>query len=258
MPAWPRPASQPAFSGSVDPPRIPLVAESGEYGPIICDVKPMVVVEDTAKPSRSGCRRALPQSSRGRSCRVSPRPWLEGEYKLVDSVWDRWNQLMLMVPGQWRAPGLVDARLGVPRLVRKPRRALPSHTPRLRCARPLADVVADAERRWRWKDEDELERVIEHGLLSEAVAAPRPRRGRSRHRRHRARRLALHRRHAQTGVPTPPGPPPPSRTRPGQTSSPSTTRPTGPTPTGSSRRPVSRAWRLVGHGIESIPSRWGP
>jgi len=29
--------------------RIPLVAENGEYGPVIVDVKPMVVVEDTPK-----------------------------------------------------------------------------------------------------------------------------------------------------------------------------------------------------------------
>ena len=152
--------------------RIPLVAESGEYGPIICDVKPMVVVEDTAELVSLWLPAGTPTILSRPIVPGQPRPWLEGEYKLVDSVWDRWNQLMLMVPGQWRATWVWWTPdwefLGWYVNLEEPFR----RTPLGFDARDLwLDVVADAERRWRWKDEDELERVIEHGLLSEAVAA---------------------------------------------------------------------------------------
>ncbi len=151
--------------------RIPLVTESGEYGPIICDVKPMVVVEDTAElvslwlPAGTPTKLSLPIVP------GQPRPWLEGEWELVDSVWERWNTLMFMVPGQWRATWVMWTPawefLGWYVNLQEPIR----RTPLGFDSRDLwLDVVADAERRWRWKDEDELERILEHGLISEAVA----------------------------------------------------------------------------------------
>ncbi len=88
-----------------------------------------------------------------------PPPWLEGEWKLIDSVWERWNALYLMVPGQWRATWAWWTPdwefLGWYVNLQEPLR----RTPLGFDVRDLwLDVVADAERRWRWKDEDHLAR----------------------------------------------------------------------------------------------------
>lgn len=158
-------------SGDVVIHRIPLVAENSEYGPVIVDVKPMVVVEDTAElvslwlPSGTPTKLSLP------IVRDQPIPWLEGEWELVDSVWERWNALFLMVPGQWRATWLWWTPgwefLGWYINLQEPIR----RTPLGFDARDLwLDVVADAERRWHWKDEDHLERVLDRGLISKPVA----------------------------------------------------------------------------------------
>lgn len=151
--------------------RIPLVAENGEYGPVIVDVKPMVVVEDTADlislwlPPGTPTKLSLP------IVRDQPIPWLEGEWELVDSVWERWNALFLMVPGQWRATWVWWTPewefLGWYINLQEPIR----RTPLGFDARDLwLDVVADAERDWRWKDEDHLQRVLDRGLISKPVA----------------------------------------------------------------------------------------
>ena len=151
--------------------RIPLVAENGEYAPVIVDVKPMVVVEDSAElvslwlPAGTPTKLSLPITP------DQPRPWLDGEWKLVDAVWERWNALFLMVPGQWRATWVWWTPewefLGWYVNLQEPLRRTPIGFD----TRDLwLDVVADPDRRWRWKDEDDLARCVERGLISPPVA----------------------------------------------------------------------------------------
>ncbi|MYH68134.1 MAG: DUF402 domain-containing protein, partial [Dehalococcoidia bacterium] len=92
-------------------------------------------------------------------------------WELVDAVWERWNMLTLKVPDQWGATWVWWTPdwefLGWYVNLEEPLR----RTPLGFDLRDLwLDIVVDAERNWQWKDEDEVERVVERGLMSEAVA----------------------------------------------------------------------------------------
>lgn len=151
--------------------RVPHIVENGVNPPVIASVRPVVVVEDSAalvslwQPAGTPTKNSQPLD------RDQPKPWLDGEWELVDGAW-RWNTLMFMVPGQWRATwAWWDADwkfLGWYVNLEEPFRRTPFGFD----ARDLQlDVVIDPDRRWRWKDEDDLARCVERGLISPPVAA---------------------------------------------------------------------------------------
>ncbi len=150
---------------------MPFVVESGAQPPRIGDVKPVVVVGDGEDlislwlPAGTPTKLTVPLVEGRR------RPWLDGECTLIDSVWDRWNALFLMIPDEWRATWVWWTPdwefLGWYVNLQEPVR----RTPLGFDVRDLQlDILVDSERRWRWKDEDELDRSVEMGVISTAVA----------------------------------------------------------------------------------------
>ncbi|MGE0599313.1 MAG: DUF402 domain-containing protein [Dehalococcoidia bacterium] len=153
--------------------RGPHVDDSGETGPpVICDVKPVLVVED----SPALISLYLPAGTNTLMSKgIRPglrKPWGPGDWELVSSSWDRWHTLFLIVPGEWRATWvmwnptwefqgwyvnfqepLCRTRLGFD-------------------IRDLQlDIVVAPDRTWRWKDEDEFDRAIDFGIFSGEHAA---------------------------------------------------------------------------------------
>ena len=151
--------------------RTPFVVENGAQPPAICDVKPMVVVEDSPEltslwlPAGTPTKLAVPLVA------GLPHPWLDGEWELADGVWDRWNALFLMVAGQWRATWVWWTPdwefLGWYVNLEEPFRRTPLG---FDVRDLLLDIVVDAARQWHWKDEADLERSVEWGVISMAVA----------------------------------------------------------------------------------------
>ncbi len=156
-------------SGEVILHRMPFVVESGVLPPQICDVKPMVVVEDGPElislflPAGTPTKLSVPLT------RGQRRPWFDGESKLVDSTWSRWNALFLIVPGEWRATWAWWTPdwdfLGWYVNLQEPIRRTPVGFD----VRDLQlDLLVDPARHWQWKDE--LESSVETGVISTAVA----------------------------------------------------------------------------------------
>ena len=151
--------------------RTPSVAESGHQPPTICDVRPMTVVEDSDLLTSLWLPAGTPTKLAVPLIEGAPPPWLAGEWRLVDAVWDRWNTLLFMVPGQWRATWIQWSPewefLGWYVNVEEPLR----RTPLGFDSRDLwLDILVDANRQWQWKDTAHLERAITLGMTSEAVA----------------------------------------------------------------------------------------
>ena len=173
--------------------------ESGAGGPPeIVDVKSMVVVEDSDELISLW----LPEGTTGQmSYGLVPGlrlPWRAGEWELRESVWRWCSALFLIVPGEWRATWVT----WLPKGGRVTRRGTPGlrggittidmlsdvaggefmgwyvniqeplvRTPTGFDMRDLQlDIVVDAERNSHWKDEDELDRSVELGVISAAVA----------------------------------------------------------------------------------------
>ena len=141
--------------------RTPSVAESGEQPPTICDVRPMTVVEDSETltslwlPAGTPTKLAVPLAE------GAPLPWLAGEWRLVDAVWDRWNTLLLMVPGQWRATWIQWTPewefFGWYVNMEEPLR----RTPLGFDSRDLwLDILVDPRRQWRWNVDRDYWRVV--------------------------------------------------------------------------------------------------
>ena len=103
---------------------------------------------------------------------AQPKPWRRGEWELVDAVWSRWNALFVIEPGAWHATWAWWTPawdfLGW---------YVNFQEPLVRTAtgfdhRDLQlDIVVQPDRTWRWKDEDDLERSIETGVISAERAA---------------------------------------------------------------------------------------
>lgn len=146
--------------------RLPFIDDAGRTKPVITDVKPMVVVEDhddqialwlPAGTPTVLCRPLVPDQ---------PRPWLEGQWELVNSRWERWNTVFLMKPGAWHATWVMWSpdwefqgwyvNLQEPVI----------RTPLGFDARDLwLDMLVAPDRSWRWKDEGEVERVVKAGVV---------------------------------------------------------------------------------------------
>ena len=166
--------------------RLPAIVESGSRPPQICDVKPMVVVEDRPGlislflPAGTPTKLAVtlttgqPKPSLDREVQRPDLIWFlrsQSWARIVDSVLHQWSALFLILPGEWRATWLRWTPdwdfLGWYVNLQEPIRRTPVGFD----VRDLdLDVVVDPQRQWRWKDEDELEGAVEAGVISAAVA----------------------------------------------------------------------------------------
>lgn len=136
-------------------------------GPVVADLKPVVIAEHSA----STLRLFTPAGSRTLLSRPvpagRPKPWGPGEWELVDASWDRWNALFHHVAGEWRATWLLWSPawefLGWYVNLQEPlwqtRWGFDFRDLQL-------DIVVGPDRRWRWKDEDDLRRSLATGLIS--------------------------------------------------------------------------------------------
>lgn len=149
-----------------------FVDESGASGPpVICDVKPLVVVEDSPDivilwlPAGTPTKLSLPVQ------RDRPKPWRPGEWELVDSTWSRWNTVFLMRPADWQATWVRWSPdwefLGWYVNLQEPfvRTGDGFHVRDLQL-----DIVVAPDRTWRWKDIDDLERSVALGVISQPIA----------------------------------------------------------------------------------------
>jgi hypothetical protein len=152
--------------------QMPFVDESGASGPpVICDVKPMVVIEDSRDlvslwlPAGTPTKLSLPVP------RDRPKPWLPGEWEMVDSTWSRWNAVFLMRPADWHATWVWWSPdwqfLGWYVNLQEPfvRTDDGFHVRDLQL-----DIVVAADRSWRWKDVDDLQRSVDLGVISQPIA----------------------------------------------------------------------------------------
>lgn len=159
-------------TGSVILHQTPFVDESGASGPpVICDVKPMVVIEDSPEmvclwlPAGTPTKLSLPVP------RDRPKPWRPGEWELVDSTWSRWNAVFLMRAADWHATWVwwsCDWEfLGWYVNFQEPfvRTHDGFHVRDLQL-----DIVVAPDRSWRWKDVDDLERSVDLGVISRPIA----------------------------------------------------------------------------------------
>jgi hypothetical protein len=152
--------------------RGPHVDDSGKTGPpVICDVKPVIVVSDTPELLSFFLAADTPTLFSRPRFAGQPKPWGPGEWDLEQNTWDRWNTLHLVVPGEWRATWVMWSPtwefLGWYVNLQEP-------LWRTRWGFDIRDLQLDIlvapDRSWRWKDEDDLQRSIECGLISEANA----------------------------------------------------------------------------------------
>jgi hypothetical protein len=153
--------------------RGPHVDDGGAMGPpVICDVKPVVVVEDS--PERIAL--FLPAGTATLMSRpvlaTQPKPWGPGEWDLVLGSWDRWNTLFLHVPGEWRATWVMWTPdwqfLGWYVNLQEPlwRTGWGFDIRDLQL-----DILVAPDRSWRWKDEDDFQRSIDCGVICAEYAA---------------------------------------------------------------------------------------
>jgi hypothetical protein len=179
--------------------RGPFVDESRpDEPPEICDLKPVVVVEDSDEIVALWLPAGTPTKLSVGLVPDLRLPWRKGEWSLEDGTWGWCDCLFLVRPGEWRATWVLwwpnertasshsRAKNGRPAtrdlltpggpgdpmgwyvnlqepLVRTP---LGFDTRDLQL-----DIVVDTKRRWHWKDEDELDRSVVLGTISGGVAA---------------------------------------------------------------------------------------
>ena len=101
----------------------------------------------------------------------TPRRWVEGNWNLIPAKW-RWAELLILVcPGQARA---VWVRWSAVREFEGWAVNLQSPLTRTRLGfdhwDQQLDILVAPDRRWQWKDEDELELAVELGRMSRAQA----------------------------------------------------------------------------------------
>jgi hypothetical protein len=93
-----------------------------------------------------------------------------GDWIFRDATWDV-DVLVLMRPADWHAvwvSWLPDgANWGWYVNLQRPFRRTPLGFETMDL---MLDVIVDHDRRWRWKDEDELETFVEHGVFDVALA----------------------------------------------------------------------------------------
>ncbi|MEX0782617.1 MAG: DUF402 domain-containing protein [Dehalococcoidia bacterium] len=148
------------------------ITDSGAEPPVVADVKPGIVVQDTPDLLAFWVLAGTPTKLSRPLDPAQPKPWFPGEWELVDAAWSRWNALFLVEPEAWHAtwvwwtPDLEFLGWYVN-----------LQEPLIRSAdgfdhRDLQlDIVVPPDRAWRWKDEDDLARSVETGVISADRAA---------------------------------------------------------------------------------------
>ena len=149
------------------------IDECGLGGPpVVCDVKPMIVVEDT--PARLALW--MPAGTPTLLCvpndRDQPKPWRPGEWQLVEDASWRWDALFVLEPGAWWATWLLWMPDGAFRGWYVNLQEPFERTPLGFDHRDLQlDIVVAPDGAWRWKDIDDLDRCEQLGVISSAIAA---------------------------------------------------------------------------------------
>ena len=135
------------------------VTDSGAEPPVVADLKPAIVAQDTPELVAFWVLAGTPTKVSRPIDRQQPKPWSRGEWELVDAVWSRWNALFLIEPEAWHATWVWWTPewdfLGW---------YVNMQEPFVRTAdgfdhRDLQlDIVVKPDRSWRWKDEADLSR----------------------------------------------------------------------------------------------------
>lgn len=145
--------------------------DAGTTGPpAVCDLKPMVVVEDSprliALYLAAGSGTFLPKPLNAEL----PKPWAVDEWELVRGRWDRWQTLVLVVPGDWHATWLRWSAEWVFQDWYVNFQEPLWRTPWGFDVRDLQlDIIVAPNGAWRWKDEDAFKRSNELGTFSPAT-----------------------------------------------------------------------------------------
>ncbi len=150
-----------------------LYREVDEHRRSIIDVKPVTVVEDSEiqivlwlpldTPSK---RPVLQNHTPG-----TPRRWTKGSWSLEDSFW-RWAELLIVIkPDQLRATWVRWSR---ERLFQGWYVNMQSKLMRTRFGFDIRDhqldILVEPNRKWRWKDQEELDICVEDGRIDSAQA----------------------------------------------------------------------------------------
>ena len=98
---------------------------------------------------------------------VRPKPWGPGEWELVEASWDRWNAVFHHAAGEWRSTWLLWTPeweflgwyVNLQEPIWQTRWGFDSRDLQL-------DIVVAPDGGWRWKDEHDLVRSRETGLIS--------------------------------------------------------------------------------------------
>jgi hypothetical protein len=130
------------------------VTDSGAEPPVVADVKPAIVAQDTPELVAFWVLAGTPTKLSRPLDPGQPKPWFRGEWEFVDAVWSRWNALFLIQPEAWHATWVwwtpeweflgwyVNMQESlVRRLEGFDHRDL------------QLDIVVQPDRTWRWKDE---------------------------------------------------------------------------------------------------------
>lgn len=148
--------------------RGPHVDDSGAEPPVICDVKPVIVVEDSPEQVALFIPRGTPTLMSWPIPDDRPKPWGPGEWKLISATWRYRHTLFLQQPGEWRA---VWARWNEDWQFDGWYVNLQEPLWRTQWGFDIRDLQLDIlvapDRTWRWKDEDDFARSLECGLICE-------------------------------------------------------------------------------------------
>jgi hypothetical protein len=147
------------------------VTDSGAEPPVVADVKPGIVDQDTPDLLAFWVLAGTPTKVSRPLNPAQPKPWFSGEWELVDAIWSRWNALFLVQPGAWHATWVWWTPdwdfLGWYVNLQEPLIRTPDGFEH----RDLQlDIVVAPDRGWRWKDQDDLDRSIEAGVISAETA----------------------------------------------------------------------------------------
>ena len=147
--------------------RGPHVDDSGATGgPVICDVKPAVVVEDSPSQVALFIARGTPTLMSRPIPENRPKPWGPGEWELVPGVWRYRHTLFLHRAGEWRATWVrwneeweFDGwYVNLQEPLWRTRWGFDIRDLQL-------DILVAPDRTWHWKDEDDFARSVDCGLI---------------------------------------------------------------------------------------------
>jgi hypothetical protein len=148
------------------------VTDSGAHPPVLADLKPGIVEQDTPDLLAFWVPAGTPTKVSRPLNPAQPKPWFPGEWELIDAVWSRWNALFLVQPGAWHATWVWWTPewdfLGWYVNLQEP---LVRTADGVEHRDLQLDIVVKPDRTWRWKDEVDLERSVETGVISPDVAA---------------------------------------------------------------------------------------